>query len=169
MQVNVEGPRPDPARVPYILDSQKSVRFEFNVSEAQSKRPLLLRIHAADQSAKTPAKVVATINGRPLEGVLPQGLGIQQSDPAHLAFPATLELPVKAFWHAVGQECTGGWCSRRRLVLVGLARFAMRARWNISAYGHLQLMDNVGQTFVLTQKHNFVCALCACMTAVRIL
>ena len=96
MQVKVEGPRPNPARVPYILDSQKSVRFEFNVSEAQSKRPLLLRIHAADQSAKTPAKVVATINGRPLEGVLPQGLGIQQSDPAHLAFPATLELPVKA-------------------------------------------------------------------------
>jgi beta-mannosidase len=94
-RVRVEGTRPDPARLPYLLDG-KGARFEFPASEAQARHPARLRIHTADQSADTPTKALATINGRRLEGTLPRGLGIQRPDPAHLAFPATVEFRIPA-------------------------------------------------------------------------
>jgi len=95
-QVQVDGTRPDPARMPYLLDGDGVARFEFPLSDAHAERPARLRIHAADQSAKTPTKVLTTINGQPIEGALPAGLGIQRTDPAHLAFPATVEFSVPA-------------------------------------------------------------------------
>ena len=41
-------------------------------------------------------KVAVTFNGRQMEKSLPAGMGIQRTDPAHLAFPATLEFQVPA-------------------------------------------------------------------------
>jgi hypothetical protein len=41
-------------------------------------------------------KVVATFNERGIGATLPRGLGIQQTNPAHLAFPATVEFRVPA-------------------------------------------------------------------------
>ena len=35
-----------------------------------------------------------TVNGRRFEASLPTGLGIQNSDPAHLAFPQTAEIEL---------------------------------------------------------------------------
>jgi hypothetical protein len=55
-----------------------------------------LRIHTADQAEKTPTKVAVTLNGRRMKRSLPLGLGIQQTNPAHLAFPATVEFQVPA-------------------------------------------------------------------------
>ena len=54
-----------------------------------------MRIHTADQSQNVRAVVEATVNGKPFEQSLPEGLGIQNTDPAHLAFPATavIEIP----------------------------------------------------------------------------
>jgi beta-mannosidase len=72
------------------------VRFEFTVSEAQVKRGARLRIHTADQSKDVPARVQVTVNGKSFEQALPPGIGLQQADPSHLAFPATtvFELPT---------------------------------------------------------------------------
>jgi beta-mannosidase len=95
-QVSVEGNRPDPSQVPYLLDSNHAVRFKFSLSNAQAKHSARLRIHTADQAEKTPTKVAVTLNGRRMERSLPAGLGIQRIDPAHLAFPATLDLQVPA-------------------------------------------------------------------------
>ncbi|MEI6784608.1 MAG: hypothetical protein WCQ21_27255, partial [Verrucomicrobiota bacterium] len=83
-------------QVPYLLRKGNAVRFEFQVSGDQATYPARLRIHTVDQAAKVPAKVVVTINSRHLEGSLPLDLGIQQADPAHLAFPATVEFQVPA-------------------------------------------------------------------------
>ena len=35
-----------------------------------------------------------TLNDRTMEGKLPKGLGIQQKDPAHLAFPASVNFDL---------------------------------------------------------------------------
>jgi beta-mannosidase len=95
-QVSVEGNRPDPFLVPYLVDSNHAVRFEFPLSDAQAKHAARLRIHTADQAEKSPTKVAVTLNGRRMERSLPLGLGIQRTDPAHLAFPATVEFQVPA-------------------------------------------------------------------------
>jgi beta-mannosidase len=87
---NIEGTRPDPSRLPFLLDGKKRARFEFPLSDGQARRAARLRIHTADQSKSVRAMVEATVNGTVLEQTLPEGLGIQNTDPAHLAFPATL-------------------------------------------------------------------------------
>lgn len=92
----LEGTRPDTAKLPYLLDKGKVARFEFPLSDAQAKRAARLRIHAADQAAASRTMVAAVLNGRRIEGRLPTGLGIQHTDPAHLAFPATVEFEVPA-------------------------------------------------------------------------
>ena len=55
------------------------------------------------------------MNGRRMEGSLPLGLGIQRTDPAHLAFPATLEFSLTAGALRAGKNLVevqvknGGW------------------------------------------------------------
>ena len=126
-EVVVEGNRPDPSRLPYLLDGGKVVRFEFSLSDAQAKRPARLRIHTADQADKIPTKVVVTLNGRRSEASLSPGLGIQRTDPAHLAFPATLEFPVSAADLRLGKNVLevrvqdGGWFSWDAMDLVSNA------------------------------------------------
>jgi hypothetical protein len=95
-QATLEGTRPDPSPLPCLLDSHHAVRFEFPLSDAQAEHSARLRIHTADQSEKAPTKVAVMLNGRRMDGSLPAGLGIQQIDPAHLAFPATVEFEVPA-------------------------------------------------------------------------
>ena len=92
----ITGSRPDPSQVPCCLNAKNPVRFQFTLSEGQVKRPARLRIHTADQAEKAPARVAVTINGRRMEASLPLGLGIQQTDPSHLAFPATVEFQIPA-------------------------------------------------------------------------
>ena len=83
------GNRPDAGTLPYRLSGTGTVRFEFKCTRAQVRRAARLRIHSADQAESAPTVVQITINGRTLEKPLPQGLGIQRTDPAHRAFPAT--------------------------------------------------------------------------------
>jgi beta-mannosidase len=116
-QVSVEGTRPDPSQVPYSLDSNHAVRFEFPLSDAKAKHSARLRIHTADQAEKAPTKVAVTLNGRRMEGTLPAGLGIQRTDPDHLAFPATVEFQIPAMDLRSGKNMLevrvqdGGWFS----------------------------------------------------------
>ena len=59
--------------------------------------------------------VEVRINGTPLEQTLPKGLGIQNTDPAHLAFPSTLEFSLTAGALRAGKNLVevqvkdGGW------------------------------------------------------------
>ena len=93
-QATLVGTRPDPAQLPYRLDTGKQARFEFPLSGSSPQRPARLRIHAADQSKAVRAALNVTVNGKTFEQSLPAGLGIQDADPAHLAFPATVEFEI---------------------------------------------------------------------------
>lgn len=96
MRTVLKGNRPDAAEIPYLLGGQEAVRFEFNIDKTQVNQPARLRIHTADQSKTVRTVVQIMINGLAMKGTLPKGLGIQRTEPAHLAFPATLELELAA-------------------------------------------------------------------------
>ncbi len=88
------GARPDSSQLPYRLESGGRARFEFAIQHLTPNRAARLRIHTADQSKDTRAVIVATVNGKPFEQSLPEGLGIQAAQPDHLAFPATAEFAI---------------------------------------------------------------------------
>lgn len=91
--VEIKGNRPDPSALPLLMTAHRRVRFRFAVKPG-SAGPARLRLHTADQ-ANAPAPLLeATVNGRRFEAALPTGLGIQNSDPAHLAFPHTIEIEL---------------------------------------------------------------------------
>ena len=92
----LSGTRPDPAQLSYLLDGGKKARFEFPANAAAAKQAARLRIHTADQSKEVGAVVSLKLNGKAMEQTLPAGLGIQKEDPAHLAYPETLEFAVPA-------------------------------------------------------------------------
>jgi beta-mannosidase len=94
--VTLMGNRPEPSSLPYRLERGSLARFEFQLARSQARRAARLRLHTADQAEQGPTRVVATINGRPMEKALPSGLGVQRIYPAHLAFSSTLEFPVPA-------------------------------------------------------------------------
>ena len=90
----LETHRPEPSYPSYLLDNKSNATFKFMASKAQAKHPARLRLHTSDQSKEIRATVEVTINGKTLEQTLPEGLGIQKTEPAHLAFPATLEFEL---------------------------------------------------------------------------
>jgi beta-mannosidase len=94
-KTSFEGTYPDASQLFYLADDKNPVRFEFTVSEAQVKRGARLRIHTADQSKDVSAQVQVTVNGTSFERALPPGIGLQRTDPSHLAFTSilTFEIP----------------------------------------------------------------------------
>ena len=93
--VTIEGDRSDPAALPLLLTSDRSVHFEFDVAQGWD-RPARLRLHTADQDSNSAPRVIATVNGQWFDGALRTGLGIQNEDPAHLAFPQTIAFDLPA-------------------------------------------------------------------------
>jgi hypothetical protein len=88
-KTDCNGVRPNAAAVPYRLASGGEATFTFEVPADRGNRPARLRVHTADQSPMAPTLKV-TINGRKMIEPLPKGgLGVQERDPSHLAFPAT--------------------------------------------------------------------------------
>jgi hypothetical protein len=122
-QATLEGTRPDPSPLPYLLDRSHRACFEFPVNRFQAKRPARLRIHTADQSKDVRAAVELTVNGRSFEQSLPEGLGIQNTDPAHLAFPATVTFDIPPGVLRTGKNAlevrvkNGGWFAWDALAL----------------------------------------------------
>jgi len=88
------GRRPATSEMPYLQNNAITSIFMFEVSEIQSARPAQLRIHTSDQSKDLSTDVEIAVNGQSVHRHLPKGLGIQNSEPAHLAFPAILEFDV---------------------------------------------------------------------------
>lgn len=96
-QVQLTGARPDPSLLPYLLSGPESgVRFVFEAQGGANAQPARLRIHTADQDAGLAPLLEITVNGRQWTSALPAGLGVQATDPAHLAFPASAELDLPA-------------------------------------------------------------------------
>ncbi len=91
---NCGGNRPPADSLPYRLKVGGEARFEFNLATDQAIQPARLRLHTADQSKTDQTIIEVELNGQKMERLLPKGLGIQSRDPAHLAFPATVEFDV---------------------------------------------------------------------------
>lgn len=97
LDIELKGSRPDSSNLPLLLAGNTGVvRFVFNVDGRQAERPSRLRIHTADQDDKNAPVVEVTVNGQRFEQALGTGLGIQNTDPAHLAFPATARFDLPA-------------------------------------------------------------------------
>ena len=104
--VTIEGDRPDPTALPLLLTSDRSVRFEFDVAQGWD-RPARLRLHTADQDSNSAPRVIVSVNGQWFDGALKTGLGIQNEDPAHLAFPQTIAFDLPAATLKAGRNTLG--------------------------------------------------------------
>ena len=93
-EVEIEGNRPDPSALPLLMTRDRRLRFLFDAPQGW-ERSARLRLHTADQSGTREPLIEVRLNGRRFEAALATGLGIQNSDPAHLAFPqmAVIDLP----------------------------------------------------------------------------
>ena len=102
----LKGNRPDCSLLPWLLAGPgvalsatagpKTVRFVFDVSGPKLVGSSQLRIHTADQDDIHGPLIEVSVNGQKFEQHLKPGLGIQLSDPTHLAFPATAEFAFPA-------------------------------------------------------------------------
>jgi len=110
----------------YLVDGKKAVRFQFPLSDTQAKRPARLRIQTADQSKETETVVETVVNGTSFEQTLPNGLGIQKTDPPHLAFPATMEFRLPQNLLRYGKNTlevrikNGGWFTWDSLDMINI-------------------------------------------------
>ena len=87
--VELQGRRPDPGRLPYLLGGPRQVRFSFEAKQAQIKGPARLRIHLSDLDSTADPVLRIVVNLQHYRRALPRGLGIQKNQPYHLAFPVT--------------------------------------------------------------------------------
>ncbi len=95
LDLTIAGNRPEPSALPFLMTEDRIVRFHFDIAQGW-RRPSRLRLHTADQDNERVIQLLATVNGKQFEGSLPTGLGIQNQDPAHLAFPQTAEFHLPA-------------------------------------------------------------------------
>ena len=91
--IEIEGNRPKPSALPLLMTSDRRIKFVFDMAQA-AEGPARLRLHTADQAESGATLIEVAVNGRRFEASLPSGLGIQKSDPAHLAFPQSVEFEL---------------------------------------------------------------------------
>ncbi len=124
--VDIKGERPDPSALPLLMTSNQRVRFSFAVKPGCAG-PARLRLHTADQANAPAPQLEVRANGRRFEASLPSGLGIQNSDPAHLAFPHTIEIELPRGTLVEGENNleirvqNGGWFSWDAIDLIKCA------------------------------------------------
>ena len=102
-ELSVKGNRPDAAAIPLLMRPGQSLHFTFAI-ERGWERAASLRLHSADQHPTLAPEISLRVNGRQFRGALPTGLGIHSSDPAHLAFPQSLEMALPAGVLVQGQN-----------------------------------------------------------------
>jgi beta-mannosidase len=103
-KVTLVGKRPDATTLPFLLAGKSSAAFEIQVDAGHATQASRLCLHAADQAADVATAVEITVNGKRWSATLPKGLGIQRNEPSHLAFPATIELPLPRDTLVVGKN-----------------------------------------------------------------
>lgn len=95
LDLSIAGNRPEPSALPFLMTGERLVRFQFDIIQGVGQ-PARLRLHSADQDSDRAVQLLVTVNGIQFAGSLPTGPGIQQKDPAHLAFPQTVEFHLPA-------------------------------------------------------------------------
>ena len=98
-----------------------------------------------------------TVNGRRFPATLPKGLGIQDSDPAHLAFPAmvSLELPpgvLKAENLLEVRVSNGGWFTWDSLVALAGSPASARAAGRIVTLDQARCLEEKVRTVLKAAK-----------------
>ena len=87
----------DGKSIPFLQGKQNPVIFfQFHADSNQAGYPTELQIHTADQSSAVETRLEICINGELQQTRLPRGLGIQEHDPAHLAFPCSVQIQFPA-------------------------------------------------------------------------
>lgn len=94
--VELDGRRPDPASIPYLLGGGRAARFHFPAGKDQLNGPTRLRVHLSDQDADMDPVLRIVVNHKACQRTLPRGLGLQRDQPYHLAFPGTISLELPA-------------------------------------------------------------------------
>ncbi len=84
-------------QIPFILQkSHQYLRFQFAADDAAGQAASQLRLHTADQSPDAPTSVKLTVNGTEFNVSIPKGIGVQSTEPFHLAFPYTAVVDIPA-------------------------------------------------------------------------
>lgn len=93
----VMGESPDPADIPYLVSENGSeLELQFQASAEAAGHAARLTIYTADQAPESPTGVTVWVNDAVFSAEHGPGLGVQDADPAHLAFPATIALELPA-------------------------------------------------------------------------
>ena len=130
------GKRPDSANIPYRLGGRcRELRFLFDVAAESTGRDAQLFIYTADRAGDGQTHVTATLSN-PLSAApsdhvfratLDPGLGIQATDPAHLAFPAAIVIDLPATAVSEGKNSLQlivdeGWLTLDAIIMTAAAR-----------------------------------------------
>ncbi len=83
----------EPKSLNHLLRRGETLWIVFTLA-ASPESAARLRLHSADQDSQTAPQLHVELNGAVFSGALPTGLGIQEREPEHLAFPQTLEFRV---------------------------------------------------------------------------
>jgi len=99
--LQLDGQQPNTSLLPWLLAGPQgrqpnaplaqTVRFVFEISAQQAGVASRLRIHTSDQDPLHGPRIALSANGKRFSQPLNPGLGVQHSDRAHLAFPATAQ------------------------------------------------------------------------------
>lgn len=118
------GRYPNDVDTPYFFaEGKPGHQFLFDVTEAAVGRSAHLHIHTSDQAEDILTATTISINGMDFRADVGPGLGIQDTDPAHLAFPATIEIELPAGTLKPGENsiqiaASNGWFSLDAICLV---------------------------------------------------
>jgi beta-mannosidase len=122
--IHAEGRQPNSANIPYLMDADMTVEFQFNGLASIPSSKARLRIHTSDQ-APTGTAVLIDLNGQHFELPFAPGYGLQAGEPPQLAQPKTIEITIengimKEQSNRLKINVTGGWFTWDALDLTSL-------------------------------------------------
>lgn len=99
------GKYPDAGDIPYLLsEGGTELLFLFDVQADLADHSADLYIHASDQAGSRITALAIRVNDHIFPAELKMGLGVQDTDPAHLAFPSTIKLELPAGTLNIGEN-----------------------------------------------------------------
>ncbi len=90
-EIKLNGCWPEAAQLPGLFESADRLLWNFELPEAGGASSL--RLHTSDQSADG-ATFEVLVNGKSFTAAFPPGYGLQKDDPAHLARPHSVIIPL---------------------------------------------------------------------------
>jgi beta-mannosidase len=90
-ETKLDGRSPEAAQLPGLFESGDQLLWNFELPEAAMASSL--RLHTSDRSADG-ATFAVLVNGKTFTDAFPPGYGLQKDDPAHLARPHSVIIPL---------------------------------------------------------------------------